>query len=138
MKVYIATRFDRAEVIESGVATVLRRMRFETTSTWHRPPFAPKEALETVPLRIVQAIAETNDADLRSADVVLVLAVDGARETWAELRYALTLGKTCVVVGPPFPLSAYRHGVDRVESLNDAVALLTMLRDAAAAVESLA
>jgi hypothetical protein len=69
----------------------------------------------------LQAHAEQNDADLRAADVILVIDHEGrGRETYGELRLALEWGKQAIYVGKP-SLSAWRRGVVRAADVDEAI-----------------
>jgi hypothetical protein len=75
-------------------------------------------------LKVLRDAAAMNDSAIEHSDIVLVLASDAARETIAEARLAIALGKLVVWVGWPRPLSAYRPNVLRFADDGTACAFL--------------
>lgn len=80
--------------------------------------------LDSATIESLEAAAALNDSAIEHSDIVLVLSSDAAKETFAEARLALALGKFVVWVGFPRPLSAYRPGVRRFEADDVACAFL--------------
>src|SRR5205085_2010907 len=71
---------------------------------------------------------ERNDADLRSSDIVLVVARDGVGgEMFAEASMAIAIGKTVLWCGRRI-LSAFRPGVVLVDDVDSAFAILGDMR----------
>ena len=119
-RVYVAAPFGRGPFVARVVHPALAARGLEATSSWVATADGAPERLDALPLERVRAIAERNDADLASSQVVLVLGdVGTGREMYAEARIAIALGLPVVWVGPPYPLSAYREGVDRVRSVEE-------------------
>ena len=108
--IYVATSFLDAETVESTIRPAAESHGLTLCSSWHVGARGP-ERLDAMTEAQCRAIADTNDRDIASADVVLVLESDRARETYAELRHALHLGKPVAYVGARPMLSAYREGV---------------------------
>lgn len=136
LRCYVAAPFGDAPFVRE-VHACLRLLGLEPTSSWAEHADGSPEQLDTMPLEEVRALAERNDHALATSDVVLVLPREGAgREMYAEARLAIAIGLPVVWVGGPRPLSAYREGVIRVESLTDAFRTLyerSVARDVAAA-----
>lgn len=119
LRCYVAAPFIDASFVRE-VHACLRLLGIEPTSSWAEHANGPED-LESMPLDEVRAIAERNDHALATSDVVLVLPRETAgREMYAEARIALAIGLPVVWVGGPKPLSAYREGVARVDSLAEA------------------
>jgi hypothetical protein len=127
-RVYVAAPYGDASLVRR-VHDLLRRLRLEPTSRWAENALGA-ENIETLPLDVVQALAEVNDRDLLDADAVLVLPRDGAgREMYAEARLALEHRIPVFWSGRPLCLSSFRAGVRRCSDLVDAVlALLELAR----------
>ncbi len=124
-RVYVAAPFGRGPFVAREVHPALAARGFACTSSWCATADGAPERLDELPIERVRAIAERNDGDLASSDAVIVLGELGTgREMYAEARIAIALGLPVVWVGPPFPLSAYREGVVRVRSLEEALAAL--------------
>ncbi len=118
--IYLAAAFTLARFVDEQVAAAATARGYQVRSSWHAPPYAA-ENLEAMAIGDVRAIADKNDSDLAGSDVVLVL-IDGGRETLCELRLATILSIPVVAVSTSgsFPLSAYRIGVTRHTSLGAA------------------
>lgn len=127
-RVYVAAPFGRGPFVAGEVHPPLAARGLACTSSWVASANGAPERLDELPLERVRAIAERNDADLASSDLVIVLGdVGTGREMYAEARIAIALGLPVVWVGPPFPLSAYREGVVRVRSVEEALAAVDVL-----------
>jgi hypothetical protein len=125
-RVYVAAPYEDAPGVRR-VHALLRYLRLEPTSTWAEEADGP-EVLEKMPLDVVRALADRNDADLESSSALLVLPRAGAgREMYAEVRLAIERNIPVIWVGGPRPLSAYRVGVARVDDLTEALAHLCEL-----------
>lgn len=125
--IYIATTYQNADWVETVLRPMIEARGLSVRSTWHEKASGP-ERLDELPLSTVMEIAEQNDRELADADAVLVIAHERCRETWAELRLAVILEIPAIVVGPPWPLSAYRHGVSRVRDVATAMDVLVAMR----------
>lgn len=120
LRCYVAAPFGDAPFVRE-VHACLRLLGIEPTSSWAEHADGTPEQLDQMPLAEVRALAERNDHALATSDVVLVLPREGAgREMYAEARLAIAIGLPVIWVGGPRPLSAYREGVLRVESLPEA------------------
>ena len=123
MNVYVAASFVQvAKVRETHAELERRGLRW--TSTWVHAADGKPETLDEMTEDERFRIAEENDNGVRRADVVLVLASDGARETFCEARFACEIGRPVLWVGWPRPLTAYRRQVERFDSLELALAFL--------------
>ena len=121
-RVYVAAPFGRGPFVLASVHPALEARGLACTSSWAQGADGTPERLDALPIERVRAIAARNDADLAASDVVLVLGdVGTGREMYAEARMAIALGLPVVWLGPPFPLSAYREGVVRATSLDEAL-----------------
>lgn len=128
LRCYVAAPFGDAPFVRE-VHACLRLLGIEPTSCWADAGDGSPERLDLMPLDEVRALAERNDHALATSDVVLVLPREGAgREMYAEARLAIAIGLPVLWVGGPRPLSAYREGVARVDSLAEAFQHLTTLR----------
>lgn len=133
-RIYVAAPFGRGPFVAGEVHPALAARGFSCTSSWVGSANGAPERLDELPIERVRAIAERNDADLASSDLVIVLGdVGTGREMYAEARIAIALGLPVVWVGPPFPLSAYREGVVRVRSMEEALAAAETLTGLAGA-----
>ena len=124
LRVYLAAPFLDAPAVRD-LDTKLETLGIDVTSTWAHAASGP-EALGGMPVDEVRRIALANDRDLLGAHLVVALARDGAgAEMFAEVRLALAHRVPVLWVGTRRPLSAYREGVLRVASLDEAITLLT-------------
>lgn len=98
--VYIATRFADAEHAHTVVRPALIAAGLGVCSTWHAPPWAPEDLDALDPIDVVR-IYQRNRLEVASADAVLVLAAEGARETLAEAESAYRDGTPVLWVGRP-------------------------------------
>lgn len=122
MKVYVAGPYATAAAVRE-IHSRLWALCLEPVSTWAEAAAGPESFAGMTPEDLAR-VAEKNDADLRSADVVLVVDIEGrGRETYAELRVALEWGMPAVFVGK-LSLTSWRRGVVRAESLDEALARL--------------
>jgi len=120
LRCYVAAPFGDAPFVRE-VHACLRLLGIEPTSSWAEHADGSPEQLDDMPIAEVRALAERNDHALATSDVVLVLPREGAgREMYAEARLAIAIGLPVVWVAGPRPLSAYREGVVRVETLAEA------------------
>jgi len=123
--VYIAAPFADAALVRA-IEPRLLPLGAESHSGWAQHANGP-EQLDSMPLQSIQNIAAANDRDLMSAFAVLVLSRDGAGgEMFAEARLALEYGIPVVWVGARRPLTAYRPGVVRVDTLEEALDLIAL------------
>ncbi len=121
-RVYVAAPFARGPFVVAAVHPALAVRGLTCTASWAAAADGAPERLDALPIERVRGIAARNDADLAGSDVLLVLGDQGTgREMYAEARIAIALGLPVVWLGPPFPLSAYREGVERVVSLEAAI-----------------
>src|SRR5258706_3586810 len=88
VRVYVAAPYADAPRVRA-LHDDLREAGFLPVSQWAENANGP-EALETLPLSTIRALARQNDADLLSAHLVIALARDGAGgDMFAEVRCAL-------------------------------------------------
>jgi hypothetical protein len=138
LRCYVAAPFADAPFVRE-VHACLRLLGLEPTSCWAEGAAADgtPERLDLMPLEEVRALAERNDHALATSDVVLVLPREGAgREMYAEARLAVAIGLPLVWVGNPRPLTAYREGVVRVETLPEAYRALHAMQSERASVDA--
>lgn len=120
LRCYVAAPLADAPVVRE-VHGCLRLLGIEATSSWAETCDDAPERLDDMPLDEVRALAALNDHALATSDVVLVLPREGAgREMYAEARLAIAIGLPVIWVGSPRPLSAYREGVVRVDTVAEA------------------
>jgi hypothetical protein len=122
---YVAASFrhyEQAQAMQRALALLDLRI----TSSWadQAETSMGLEDLESMSVADRTRVYMANDAALERADIVVVLASEGARETFAEARLAIHWGKLVVWVGSPKPLSAWRFGVVRCETAELALAFL--------------
>ena len=135
MRVYVAAPFCRAvEALAAHHALVA--VGLQPVSRWVRYALESGGVDAPSPEVARHAISQ-NDDDVVSADAVLALSYprEGG-EMFAEVRFALLLGKPVLWVQGRQILSAHRRGVVLVASLSEAVAWLVE-RSAPAARESM-
>jgi hypothetical protein len=119
MRVYVAAPYSTAGLIRD-LHTRLRSRGLTPVSTWAERANGPED-FSMFTVEEIQGHAAHNDADLRAADVVLVIDHEGrGRETYGELRLALEWGKPAIYVGKP-SLSAWRPGVVRAADVDEAI-----------------
>jgi hypothetical protein len=124
LRVYLAAPFLDAPQVRD-LDTTLSGLGIEVTSTWAHGA-SGAEQLDAMPPDEVRRIALANDRDLSSAHLVVALARDGAgAEMFAEVRLALAHRIPVLWVGTRRPLSAYREGVLRVPSVDQAMLFLS-------------
>ena len=123
MNVYVAAAFADVERVR-GAHAELERLGLRPVSTWVAHADGQRERLDSMTDAERWAIAEENDAAVHRADVVIVLASLEGKETFAEARIAVELGRLVLWVGTPLPLTAYRRGVERFGTLDVALAFL--------------
>lgn len=129
-RLYIASYFGNASMIELTVRPLAECRGFDVCSTWHVGARGP-EMLEQKTEPQIQRINDTNDADLEAADAVLVISHEKAAQTWCELARAVWLGKVVAVNTCARDLpEAHRPRVARFSSTPDALTWLAgQLRD---------
>ncbi len=141
LNVYIAAPFGRGPTIARGLATALENLGCRVVSSWIDVAIAMGGVERLSDEAEARAVARTNDRDLDSAHVVLVLAFAGeGREMFAEARMAVEHGIPVVWCGPTC-LTAMRPGVVRrggnvmageweaaVKAISDAAYLVTARR----------
>ena len=122
---YVAAPYADTDIVRS-VHDRLRALDIEPTSRWADNATGPESFAGLSP-EDLRGIAEANDRDLARANVVLVLSRHGAgAETYAEARYALTLGLPVVWVGR-LTLSAWRAGVTRCDGVDEGIAAVARM-----------
>lgn len=125
--VYVCAPYADAAFIREAVHPRLTSIGFVPTSRWVDSAAGPEDFARYLPAQL-RAAAEANDRAIRGSDIVLVVSRDGAGgETYAEARFALTLGKPVVWCGRRI-LSAWRAGVVRVDDLDAAISALATMR----------
>jgi len=121
MHVYVAAPYMDAPLVRA-LHQQLTSARFTPTSSW-ADEATGAEALDALSPAEVRRIAKANDEDLHRAHVLIVLAREGAgAEMFAEARLALEYETAVIWVGARRPLSAYRAGVVRVDTAQQALA----------------
>lgn len=120
MNVYVAAPYADA-ALACALHERLAWAGFTPTSAWAENANGP-EALDTLSTDEVRRMARDNDDAVHRAHVVIVLARDGAGgEMFAEARLALEYETPVIWVGTRRPLSAYRPGVLRVDTVEQAL-----------------
>lgn len=128
IRVYVAGPYSSASFIREHVHERLRQLRMEPTSRWADDAHGAEDFSKFSPERL-REFGLSNDADVARADALLLVDLAGmGRETYAEMRLALILGKPVIWLGR-HALSAYRDGVTRAEDLDEALSFLVALRD---------
>jgi hypothetical protein len=118
LRCYVAAPYADAAYVRIVHAT-LEAHGIKPVSTWVERAEGVED-FHRLALADLRRIAQENDADVRLADVVLMLARKGAGgEMFAEARLALDLGKTVIWTGR-LTLSSFRPGVLQVRDLDDA------------------
>lgn len=135
MNVYVAAPYADAPVVRA-LHAALAAQRLKPTSTWADKAVGTDLAARAdVDLDEARATLAQNDADLASADAVLVLARPGVGgEMFAEIRWAIGAGIPVIWVGRRI-LSAFRPGVTLCNDLDEALDELFVLRDRHAAID---
>lgn len=129
MKVYVCAPFAMGADLRRRLPGRLAAIGAVLTSRWLDHATGPEDFARFLPIEL-RAIAEANDADLRRADVALLIDPDKrGRETYSEVRLAIEWGKPVVWAGPP-TLSAWRRGVVRVADLDAAILTLSRMQEA--------
>lgn len=112
--VYVAAPYADAAFVREAIHPALRARGLTCASLWAESARGPEDFAALTPVALADA-ARWNDRDVINADVLLVLARDGAGgEMFGEARYALALGIPVVWHGRR-TLSAWRPGVHRVD-----------------------
>lgn len=126
LTVYVAAPYDDAAFVRDVVHAKLIELGATPMSLWAEKAAGPED-FSKMTVDALRAAARDNDRDLRASAVCLVIARPGAGgEMFAESRVAAEWGKAIVWVGRR-TLSAWRTGVVRVESLDDAFAVLARM-----------
>jgi hypothetical protein len=121
--VYVAAPFQDAANVRGVIDRALRDRGLSPSSTW-----ADRAGVVDVEGDAALEVARENDLELRASDVVLVLARPGVGgEMFAEARLALEWGKPLVWFGRR-SLSAWRSGVVRAESFEEALDCLVLMQ----------
>lgn len=125
MNVYVASSCGNVAAVVA-VHEELRVLGFTPTSTWvsYAEAGNGRERLDQMPPGAIELVIRENDAAIDRADVVIVLAHPAGKETYAEARYAWSIGRKVLWVGEPRPLTAYRSGVERFSDCATAIAWL--------------
>lgn len=127
LRCYVASPYDDAPLVRE-VHARLRALGVRPTSTWAEHATGP-ERLDEMPLEQLRAIAVRNDVALAESDVVMVLPREGrGREMYGEARLAVAFGIPVLWVGSTRCLTAYRAGVERVATVEDALAHVARMR----------
>jgi hypothetical protein len=128
--VYVCAPFAMGAELRRRLPGRLAAIGAELVSSWlDAATGAPEDFSRFTPAEL-RDFAEANDADLRSADVALLIDPEKrGRETYSEVRLAIEWGKPVVWVGPP-TLSAWRRGVVRVADLDAAILTLSRMQQA--------
>lgn len=120
--VYVASPYANAGFVRT-VHEMLCEQGFHVTSTWAEQA----QGEESTSIAQLRADAARNDRDIAEADAVLVIDFNRTgRETYAEMRLALTYRRPVIFIGKPM-LSAWRDGVVRVSGLDDALPILVAM-----------
>lgn len=128
MNVYVAAPYADGAFVREAVHPTLRARGISPTSTWAELVTGPEDFSRFSP-EALRGLADVNDRDVAAADVVLLLARAGVgAESFAEVRFALELGKAVVWSGR-LALSAWRRGVVRVADLDEALGVIETMRD---------
>jgi len=123
LRCYVAAPYLDGTLVREQVHPRLAALGIEPTSSWCADAIGAED-FAAYGAGQLRAIAATNDADLARADVVLVIAREGAGgEMFAEARLALVMRKPVVWTGRLI-LSAWRRGVVRVDSVAAALRVL--------------
>jgi hypothetical protein len=122
LSVYVASPFSNAVIVrmihERIVAAGMR-----VTSSWGETALGPEDWSRFSAEELERAIAR-NDADVIAADVVFLHdPTSEGRETYAEARFALAIGKPVVWHGPR-GLSRWRKNVIRVDDTDAGLCVL--------------
>ncbi len=126
LRCYVASPFDDAPLVRRLHAR-LRALHVRPTSSWAEHAEGP-EQLDLLPLETVRALALRNDVALAESDVVVVLPREGkGREMYGEARLAVAFGIPVLWVGPTRCLTAYRAGVERVDTVEEALTRIAAL-----------
>lgn len=119
LRVYVASAFaNRPDVRLMHCA--IAQFGAVATSSWAMVGGDHPESLTDA---IAAEALATNDADIMRSHIMLVLGDPCSGETFAEARWAQTLGMPIVWTGRRV-LSSYRPGVTYLESVDSCVALL--------------
>lgn len=126
MNVYVAAPYADAERVRR-VHKLLIAIGCAFTSRWAEQASGPEDFASLTPEELANT-ASCNDTDVLRAGVALVLARPGlGGEMFAEARLAYDSGRRVLWVGRK-TLSAWRPGVERFESFEDALSRLLELR----------
>lgn len=123
MNIYVAAAFGQAQRVRE-IHARLAGLGVTPVSSWVDRGDGQVERLDEMTGADLAEIIEENDAAVASADVIMVLSSLEAKETFAEARYALSLGRLVLWVGEPRPLSAYRQGVVSLPHVETALCFL--------------
>ena len=127
MKVYIASSWASAPMVRA-MHIAIRALGWTPTSTWAEAATSDVDDCETQPDDVVDAQWQANHKAASTADVVIVRADSGGRETFAEAATAFQHGRSVVWVGKPtYSALKFRHLVTRVDSDAEAFAALATL-----------
>ncbi|GAC1351817.1 MAG: hypothetical protein NVSMB1_08520 [Polyangiales bacterium] len=122
-RVYVAAPYTDAPHVRA-VHERLRALRMSPTSSW-ADHAQGEEDFSKMSAKALRAIAKRNDDALSRAHAVIALPRAGVgREMFAEVRIALSLNIPVVWVGETLCLSAFRDGVKRVATLDDALEIV--------------
>ena len=134
MRVYVAAPYAMSGVVRSFHQR-LREDGFGVTSSWAETPSAADSVPEDLPSMSRsqhEEISTENDEGVASAHVVVALCYRGlGKEMFCECALARLLGRPIVWVADDLqilPLSAFRRGSVRVNSVDLAVPVLASIR----------
>ena len=124
LKVYIIAAYAHAPAVRA-IHDRLRMVGIEPVSSWAEGAHGAEE-LEHLTKSQCRDIWQRNDADMRSADVVMVLADTPCREGFMEAARAYERGRQDIVwVGrPTLTARAWVDGCTTVATVDEAVAVL--------------
>jgi hypothetical protein len=125
LTVYVAGPYASAPIVRS-IHEKLCAIDCLPTSQWAENAAGPENFADFTPSRLNE-IAVGNYLDLESSDAIFVFDPQClGQETLCELGHALCRRIPAVVVRPK-PLSRWRHGVVRAETLGEALDCLAIM-----------
>lgn len=125
LTVYVAGPYGSAELVRA-IHERLCAIGCLPTSQWAESATGPEDFVAHTPEKLA-AIAEANYADIDASDAIFVVDPDcRGQETLCELGHALSRKIPAVVVRPK-PLSRFRRGVVRAESVDEGIVALAVM-----------
>lgn len=101
IQVYVASRFTNWRAVEA-LRTILVDEGYAVSSSWARLAGQPEGT-------IARDEAMTDVAEVREADVVVVIPATGVRGTLLEMGLAMGMGKPVIVMPGPLDHIFYEH-----------------------------